>query len=121
MLAFFQELYTYISWNLESKINQTLRWTWGIFLDRFSKCYSTPLLEGVISAAYIEPRQYKNDSIQSKIIPRLKLPLFCPDRKGGEKARQFQSLELFLTEWSRSYIVLALVTEIEFKLIGPVW
>ena len=39
----------------------------------------------------LEQRQNKKDSIQSKIIPRLKLPLFSPDRIGGEKARQFQT------------------------------
>ena len=38
----------------------------------------------------VEQRQSKNGSIQSKIIPRLKLPLVSPDRIGGEKARQFQ-------------------------------
>ena len=39
----------------------------------------------------LEQRQNKNDSIQSKIIPILKLPLFSPHLIGGEKARQFQS------------------------------
>ena len=36
----------------------------------------------------LEQRQYKNDSIQSKLIPILKLPRFF---SGDEKARQFQS------------------------------
>ena len=40
---------------------------------------------------HLEQRQNKNDSIQSKIIPILKLPRFSPHRIGGEKARQFQS------------------------------
>ena len=39
------------------------------------------------------------------MIPILKLARFFPHRIGGEKARQ---LELFFTEWSRYYIVLAL-------------
>ena len=39
----------------------------------------------------LEPRQYKNDSIQSKIIPILKLARFFPHCLGGEKERQFQS------------------------------
>ena len=40
----------------------------------------------------LKQRQNKNDSIQSKISPILKLPLFSPYRiVGGEKARQFQS------------------------------
>ena len=39
----------------------------------------------------LEQRQDKNDSIQSKIIPILKLPRFFPHRLGGEKARQIQS------------------------------
>ena len=49
----------------------------------------------------IEQRQYKNDSIQSKIIPVLKLLRFFPYRLGGEKARQFQNWNFF-TEWSHS-------------------
>ena len=39
----------------------------------------------------LEQRQNKNDSIQSKIIPILKLPHFFPQRIGDEKTRQFQS------------------------------
>ena len=39
----------------------------------------------------LEQRQNKNDSIQSKILPILKLPLFSPHCIGGEKARQFQN------------------------------
>ena len=38
----------------------------------------------------LEQRQNKNDSIQSKIIPMLKLPRFILHRTGGEKARQFK-------------------------------
>ena len=44
----------------------------------------------------LEQRQDKNDSIQSKIIPILKLPHFSPHRIGGEKkTRQFQSWNYF--------------------------
>ena len=43
----------------------------------------------------LEQRQNKNDSIQSEIIPILKLPLFFPDRIGGEKAWQFQTWNYF--------------------------
>ena len=43
----------------------------------------------------LEQRQNINDLIQSKIIPRLKLPLFSPDRIGGEKARQFLTWNYF--------------------------
>ena len=43
----------------------------------------------------LELRQYKNDSIQSKIIPILKLALFFPHCLGGEKERQFQSWNYF--------------------------
>ena len=39
----------------------------------------------------LEQRQYKNDSIQSEIIPILKLAHFFPHCIGGEKERQFQS------------------------------
>ena len=55
----------------------------------------------------LKQRQNKNDSIQSKIIPILKLPRFFPYRIGGEKGRQFQTW-IFLTEWSRLYIAFAL-------------
>ena len=43
----------------------------------------------------LELRQYKNNSIQSKRIPILKLPGNVPHRIGGEKARQFQSWHYF--------------------------
>ena len=56
----------------------------------------------------LEQKQYKKDSIQLKTIPILKLPHFSPQGIGGEKARQFSKLELFLTERSYFYIVLAL-------------
>ena len=39
----------------------------------------------------LEQRKNKNDSIQSEMIPILKLSLFSPDRIGGKKARQFQT------------------------------
>ena len=55
----------------------------------------------------LEPRQYKDNSIQSKNIPIMKLPLFCITYTAKEKARQFQNW-IFFTEWSRSWIVLAL-------------
>ena len=65
----------------------------------------------------LEQRQNKNDSIQPKIIPILNLPRFFPHRLGGEKARQL-NLELFLAEWSRSYIDLALGSfSIHFKVL----
>ena len=56
----------------------------------------------------LELRQYKNDSIQSKNIPVLKLTRFFTCCLGDEKARQFQNWNFFLTEWSHSYIALAL-------------
>ena len=56
----------------------------------------------------LEQRQYKNDSIQSELIPILNLARFFSHCLGGEKERQFQSWNYFLTEWSRSYIVFAL-------------
>ena len=43
----------------------------------------------------LEQRQHKNDSIQSKIIPILKLARFFPHCIGGEKGRQFQSWNYF--------------------------
>ena len=46
----------------------------------------------------VKLRLYKNDSIQSKNIPALKLPRFFTRRMGDEN--------LFSTEWRFSYIVL---------------
>ena len=43
----------------------------------------------------LEPRQYKNDSIQSKTIPTLKLPRFFTGYMVREKARQFQKWSYF--------------------------
>ena len=56
----------------------------------------------------LEQIQENNDPTRSKKIPILKLPRFFPHRKGGEKNTAIPKLELFLPEWSRSYIVLAL-------------
>ena len=60
---------------------------------------SSQILECNISALpkrlCLEQRQYKNDSIQSKLIPILKLPPFSPRRIGGKKARQFQNWNYF--------------------------
>ena len=42
-----------------------------------------------------EQRQYKSDSIQSKIIPVLKLARFFPHCIGCEKERQFQRWNYF--------------------------
>ena len=43
-----------------------------------------------IEEAFLELRQYKDNSIQSKIIPILKLPRFLPRCVSDEKERQFQ-------------------------------
>ena len=43
----------------------------------------------------LEQRQYKNDSIQSKIIPRLKLPRFFTTYTVRGKERQFQNWNHF--------------------------
>ena len=65
-------------------------------------------LQGIRQSLFLEQRQYKNNSIQSKKIPVLILPRFFPRRVGDEKERQFQNWTFF-TEWSRSYIFLALL------------
>ena len=49
----------------------------------------------VKNVTFIELRQYKNDSIQSKIIQTLKLPLFFTTYTVREKARQFQNWNYF--------------------------
>ena len=50
---------------------------------------------------YVEQRQDKNDSIESKIIPILKLTRFFPHRIGGEKGGNFK-IRIFLIEWRLS-------------------
>ena len=56
--------------------------------------YRKPIVLFLI-ASDVEQRQYKNDSIQSKIIPTLKLPLFFTTKTVREKARQFQNWNYF--------------------------
>ena len=60
------------------------------------KCskYRFPLTEDSFQHLLV-PRQYKNYSIQSKIVQILKFLHFFPHRIGGEKARQFQSCNYF--------------------------
>ena len=59
---------------------------------------------------YLELRPYKNDSIMSKIIPILKLPrFFATYTVHWGKTSAISKLELFLTEWSCSCTVFALV------------
>ena len=43
----------------------------------------------------LELRQHKNDTIQSKEIPILKLARFFPRSMGDEKERQFQNQNFF--------------------------
>ena len=76
----------------------------------FNKFRKLGLKNCSISNSILEPRQYKNDSIQSKIIPRLKLPRFFTHLYGQGKRAAISKLELFLTEWSRSYFVFALMS-----------
>ena len=79
--------------------------------DVILRCLMSFLLSISLKSKYglkLEQRQYKNDSIQSKKIPILNLPRFFPHRVDDEKQRQLQSRILFSTEWSCSYIVLAL-------------
>ena len=52
-------------------------------------CYQAKIVQ------ILELRQYKNDSIQSKIIPTLKLPLFFTTYTVRGKARQFQNWNYF--------------------------
>ena len=66
------------------------------------------MLLKVRSLKVVELREYKNNSIQSKKNPILNLPRFFPGRVGDEKDRQFQNRIFFSSEWSSSYIVLAL-------------
>ena len=51
----------------------------------------------IIKQDSLEQRQYKKDSIQSKIILLLKLPRFSPNRIVSEKAG-ISKLESFLIE-----------------------
>ena len=65
-----------------------------IALIRFESLWKSYKFQSfILTLEYLvlEQRQYKNDSIQSKIIPIFKLPHFFPCRLGGEKARQIQS------------------------------
>ena len=54
----------------------------------------------------LELRQFKNDSIKSKIIPILRLPRFFTTE--GKRVA-ISKLKLFLTRWNLSYIVFALI------------
>ena len=68
----------------------------------------------------LELRQYKNDSIQSKKLPILKLPGFFPRRVGEWKSAANSNLKAFLTELSPSYIVLTLVLFSHYIEIGVI-
>ena len=66
----------------------------------------------------LELIQNKNDSIQSKKIPILKLPLFFISYTAREKSAAISNLDFFWTEWNHSYIVLALVCICHFPSFG---
>ena len=51
----------------------------------------------------LELRQYKNDSIQSEIIPRLKLPHFFSTYTVRGKERQFQNWNYF---WQNGVVLI---------------
>ena len=75
-------------------------------------------MEKALKKAFLQRRQYKNDVIQSKTILILKLPGFFLAVYKWWKIPAISKLELYLTEKSRSYIVLALVfTEFKIKFI----
>ena len=57
----------------------------------------------------LEQRQYKKDSIQSKKNSNFEISALFHQLYGEEKSAANSKLELFMTEWSRSYIVFALV------------
>ena len=61
--------------------NKRLKKIWDDFVD--------------ISHLELEQRQYKNDSILSKIIPILKLARFYTNYTGREKVRQIQNWNYF--------------------------
>ena len=51
---------------------------------------TTPIL-----APFLEPRQHKNDSVQSKETLVLKLARFFPSQTGDKKEREFQTWHFF--------------------------
>ena len=72
-------------------------WFLKVVKDKYTR---NPVYHGLFGTpckdnSLLEQRQYKDDSIQSEIIPILNLPRFFPSRKGGEKARQFQNWNYF--------------------------
>ena len=70
-----------------------------------AKCVALKIYE------FLEPRQYKYDSITSKKIQFLKcFPFPSPIRRGKTRCN-FKDAIFFSTAWSHSYIVLALVSE----------
>ena len=62
---------------------------------RFYSFQGNALLSDIVKIGKLEPRQYKNDSIQSKIIPTLKLPRFFTTYTVRGKERQFQNWNHF--------------------------
>ena len=66
---------------------------------------------------FLEQRHYKKDSNPSKIIPILNLPSFSPSLYKWGKSVASSKLESFFTEWSRSYIVLALTIMIDREVV----
>ena len=62
---------------------------------RFYSFQGNALLSDIVKIGKLEPRQYKNDSIQSKIIPTLKFPPLFTIYTVREQAREFQNWNNF--------------------------
>ena len=69
----------------------------------------------------LELRHYKNDSIQSKTLPILKLPCFFSGRVAEWKSAAHSKLATFLTELSCSYIILALEKRLRSDRDREIW
>ena len=69
------------------------RWS-TMLLRRQPSCLFPSILNPDFTCG-LKPRQYQNDSIQSKIIPTLKLPRFFHHLDGEGKERQFQNQNYF--------------------------
>ena len=76
--------------------------TKSTLLKQSSNCKREMALWYISSLENLEPRQYKNDSIQSKIFPVLKLPHLFSRRVGDEKERQFQNWIFF--DWMEFFL-----------------
>ena len=92
----------------------TSRMLWLSSRKRSDRCFGSATFP--FSRTCLEQRQYKSDSIQSKIIPTLKLPLFFTTKQRKKQRKKRDKFKIgIIFDWMESFLF-CLCSSISFYL-----